>query len=96
MSKRLFVGNLPFSLTKVQLEEAFKDYAPVEEATIITNKFSGRSKGFGFITIKDDALAERALKEMSGKDVGGRTIIVNEAKPMEEKSQRQDNSTTSS
>jgi RNA recognition motif-containing protein len=85
MSKRLFVGNLPFSLGQEELKKAFADYGDIEEAMVITNKFSGRSKGFGFITVTDDIQAEKAINEMNGKDVGGRQLVVNEARPLTEK-----------
>ncbi|MBX4212631.1 RNA-binding protein, partial [Candidatus Pacearchaeota archaeon] len=84
MTKRLFVGNLPFSLSKEDLQKEFSHYGKVEEAVIITNKFSGRSKGFGFVTLAHDAEAEKAIQEMNGKEVGGRPLVVNEAKPMTE------------
>jgi cold-inducible RNA-binding protein len=90
MSKRLFVGNLPFTLGLEELKKAFSDYGELEEAVIITNKFSGRSKGFGFITIADDAEAERAVQEMNGKELSGRPLVVNEARPMSEERPRRE------
>lgn len=83
MSKKIYVGNLPFSTTQEELKEMFSGYGEVVEATIITNKFSGRSKGFGFVTLADDAQAEKAISEMNGKDIGGRQLTVNEAKPFD-------------
>lgn len=83
MSKRLYVGNLPFSVTQEDLAKLFSAYGEVTEATVITNKFSGRSKGFGFVTLADDAGADKAISEMNGKDVQGRTVVVNEAKPFD-------------
>lgn len=83
MSKKLFVGNLPFTLTQEKLKELFAGYEP-SEVVIITNKYSGRSKGFGFVTISDDAQADKAINEMNGKDIEGRAMTVNEARPFEE------------
>ena len=82
MSKKLFVGNLPFSMTKEGLEKIFADYE-LDEAVIISNKFSGRSKGFGFVTIKDDAKAEEAISKLNGAEIEGRKLTVNEAKPFD-------------
>ena len=87
MSKKLFVGNLPFNATEDKLKEAFSSYGEVSEVVIIKNKFSGRSKGFGFVTMANDGDAEKAIAEMNGKDFEGRAITVNEAKPMEERPQ---------
>jgi len=83
MSKKLYVGNLPFSITQEELINLFSEYGEVSEAAIITNKFSGRSKGFGFVTLADDEQAARAITEMNGKDVQGRPLVVNEAKPFD-------------
>jgi len=83
MSMKLYVGNLPFSVTEKDLEKLFSSYGEIEEATVISDKFSGRSKGFGFVTFKDDEAGKKAIKEMNGKDVEGREIKVNEARPMD-------------
>ncbi|MBT96595.1 MAG: RNA-binding protein [Candidatus Pacearchaeota archaeon] len=83
MSKKLYVGNLPFSVDSEKLKELFSSYGETEEVTIISDKFSGRSKGFGFITFKEDAGAEKAVAEMNGKEVEGRELKVSEAKPMD-------------
>lgn len=92
MSKKLFVGNLPFGVTKNKLEEMFSGYGDVVEAIVITDKYSGRSKGFGFVTLADDAQAEKAISEMNGKDIEGREMTVNEAKPMEPRENRPERS----
>ncbi len=81
MSKKLYVGNLPFSITQEKLGELFVAYGAVDEVALITFKDTGRSKGFGFVTIADDAQAEKAISEMNGKDMEGRKLTVNEAKP---------------
>ena len=82
MSKKLYVGNLPFSVTNEDLKEAFGKFGEVEEATVISDKYSGRSKGFGFVTFTEDADADKAVEEMNGKDLGGREVKVNEARPL--------------
>jgi cold-inducible RNA-binding protein len=82
MSKKLFVGNLPYSVTKDKLTEVFSAQGELEEATVIVDKFSGRSKGFGFVTFKNDADADKAMAALNGKDIEGRAMTVNEAKPM--------------
>ncbi|OGM02094.1 RNA-binding protein [Candidatus Woesebacteria bacterium GWA1_41_8] len=86
MAKRLFVGGLPYSATDQELNEFFATVGEVASATVITDKYSGQGKGFGFVEYKDDADADKAIKELSGKDFGGRKIIVNEARPREERS----------
>jgi len=83
MSKKVYVGNLPFNMTQKELQELFATYGEIEEAVVISDKYSGRSKGFGFITFKDDAAAQKAVAEMNGKEVDGRALKVNEARPME-------------
>ncbi|MFH1326817.1 MAG: RNA-binding protein [archaeon] len=80
---KIYVGNLPFSIDDDKLKELFASYGEIEEATIIKDKFSGRSKGFGFVTLKDDEAAKKAISEMNEKEVEGRNLKVNEAKPMD-------------
>jgi RNA recognition motif-containing protein len=82
---KLYVGNLPFSVDEEALKQLFASYGEIEEASIIKDKFSGRSKGFGFVTLKDDEAAKKAISEMNGKEVEGRELKVSEAKPMEER-----------
>ena len=84
---KLYVGNLPFSVDEEGLKKLFSEFNP-EEVTLIINKFSNRSKGFGFVTIADEETAKKALSEMNGKEVEGRKLTVNEARPMEERSDR--------
>jgi RNA recognition motif-containing protein len=83
MSKRLFVGNLPFSLTQEGLKNLFSKYGALGETVVVTNKFNGRSKGFGFVTVEDDAQAATAISEMNGSELEGRKITVNEATPFD-------------
>src|SRR3989344_4015308 len=83
MSKKLYVGNLPFSTTQEDLKNLFAPYGEITEALVITNKFSGRSKGFGFVTLADDAKAAKAIEELNDKEMEGRKIKVNEAAPFD-------------
>ena len=78
---KLYIGNLPWKVDDNGLKEMFASYG-AEEANVISDKFSGRSKGFGFVTIADDASANKAIEEMNEKEVEGRAIKVSEAKPM--------------
>ncbi|MFA6023061.1 MAG: RNA-binding protein [Candidatus Pacearchaeota archaeon] len=83
MSKKLYVGNLPFSVTMEKLKELFSSYGELGEVTVITNKYTGKSKGFGFVTVEDDSEADKAISEMNGKEIEGRALTVNEAKPFD-------------
>jgi cold-inducible RNA-binding protein len=85
MAKKLYVGGLPYSTTEDQLKDAFSQAGAVESASIIMDKMSGRSKGFGFVEMSSDAEAQSAIDMWNGKDFGGRTLTVNEARPMEER-----------
>ncbi len=82
---KIYVGNLPFSFDEEALKNLFSGYE-VEEVTLIKDRFSGRSKGFGFVTISDDESAKKAISELNGKEVEGRELKVSEARPMEERS----------
>ena len=84
MSKRLYVGNLPWGVTKEKFEELFSSFGEIEEALVVVNKYTGRSRGFGFVTFKNDADADKATAAMDEKDVEGRNLRVREAKPMRE------------
>src|SRR3989304_9128305 len=86
MAKRLFVGGLPYAATDQELSDFFATVGEVASATVITDKYTGQGKGFGFVEYKDEADADKAIKELTGKDFGGRKIIVNEARPREERS----------
>ncbi len=79
---KLYVGNLPFSVDDAKLKEVFSGYE-VEEATVIKDKFSGRSKGFGFVVMNDDEAAKKAIEALNEKDVEGRKLKVSEAKPFD-------------
>lgn len=80
MVKTLYVGNLPWSTTEAELTSVFEAHAPVISARIITEKETGRSRGFGFVEV-DDNDAPKVIKEMNGFQLGGRSLIVNEARP---------------
>ncbi len=80
---KVYVGNLPFGVGQKELEDLFAPFGEVSEAVVISDKYSGRSKGFGFVTFADEASAKKAIEEMNGKEVQGRELKVNEAKPME-------------
>jgi len=82
---KLYVGNLPYSINDDSLKELFAQSGEVVEAKVITDKFSGRSKGFGFVTMVDDAAAEKAINDMNDKDVDGRPLKVNIARPMRDR-----------
>ena len=84
MSKKLYVGNLPWKLRGKELRELFASYGEIEDATVILDKQTRRSKGFGFVTFVQDADADKAVAEMNGKEVEGRQLTVNEARPREE------------
>ena len=83
VSTKLFVGNLPFTVGDKELSEMFASYGEITEAVVIKDKYSGRSKGFGFVTFNDKEAADKAAAELNGKDVQGRAIAVNEARPMD-------------
>lgn len=82
MGKKLYVGNLPFSADDQSLADAFAECGTVESARIITDRDTGRSKGFGFVEMSSDAEAQTAISKFNGADWGGRPMTVNEAKPM--------------
>ena len=82
MSKKLFVGNLSFQTTESDITTAFAGCGSVESVSIITDRDSGRSKGFGFVVMVEDAAAEKAIATLNGSQLDGRTLTVNEAKPM--------------
>lgn len=82
MGKKLYVGNLPFSANESSLGEIFAQAGTVESAKIITDRDTGRSKGFGFVEMSSDAEAATAIQKFNGADYEGRAMTVNEAKPM--------------
>ena len=84
----IFVGSLPFSIDEADLRESFEVYGSVSSVKIITDKFTGRSKGFGFIEMENDEEAEKAITELNGATVDGRTIVVNKSEPKPEGERR--------
>jgi RNA recognition motif-containing protein len=82
MGKKLYVGNLPFSATEQVLNDTFAQCGTVESAKIITDRDTGRSKGFGFVEMSTDAEAQDAISKFNGADYEGRAMTVNEARPM--------------
>ena len=83
MSKKLYVGNLSFGVTEGQLQELFSPYGTVQSAQLISDRDTGRSKGFGFVEMGSDREAQAAIAGMNGQMVDGRALTVNEAKPKE-------------
>ena len=81
MGKKLYVGNLPFTVDSDALSEKFSECGTVDSAKVITDRDSGRSKGFGFVEMATDEEAQQAISSLNGSDLGGRNIVVNEAKP---------------
>ncbi len=75
----IYVGSLNFKMQEAELREIFEEYGEVSSAKIIFDKYSGKSKGFGFVEMPDDGEAKKAIKELNGKEVSGRNIIVNES-----------------
>ncbi len=84
-TKRLFVGGLPYNVNDSQLQEMFAKFGKVVSANVITDKYSGQSKGFGFVEMENADEADKAIKELDGTEVQGRKIAVNEARPREER-----------
>lgn len=82
--KKIYVGNLSFETQESQLQTAFAAFGPVKSVTIIQDRATGRSKGFGFVEMADDAMATTAIGKMNGTDLDGRKITVNEARPKTE------------
>jgi RNA recognition motif-containing protein len=79
--KKIYVGNLPYKVNDSELLDMFSEFGEVLSANVITDRMSGRSKGFGFVEFEDDAAADKAIEEMNGKEVEGRALTVNEARP---------------
>ena len=86
MTKRLYVGGLPYHVTNEMLENLFSAYGTVESATLMINKITDLSDGFGFVEMSCESEAEEATKNLNGTDLEGRSLTVNEAKPQQERS----------
>ena len=85
-SNKLYVGGLPFSVTDTQLQELFAAHGTVESARVITDKFTGRSRGFGFVEMSSSSEAQEAIQTLNGSQLEGRSLTVNEARPRQERS----------
>jgi hypothetical protein len=83
MGNKLYVGNLPYSVRDSDLEQAFSQFGAVTSAKVMMERDTGRSKGFGFVEMGSDAEAQAAISGMNGQPLGGRSVVVNEARPME-------------
>lgn len=81
--KKLYIGNLPYSTDDNSLKDFFSEAGTVSSAVVITDRMSGRSKGFGFVEMEDDAEADKAIADFNGKELDGRELVVNEARPRE-------------
>ena len=77
----MYVGNLSYEMSEEKLRSEFAEYGEVQSAKIITDKFTGRSRGFGFVEMNSDDEGKKAMEELNGKDVDGRQLVVNEARP---------------
>ncbi|MFY8126404.1 MAG: RNA recognition motif domain-containing protein [Hydrogenophaga sp.] len=83
MGNKLYVGNLPYTVRDEDLQQAFGDFGTVNSAKVMMERDTGRSKGFGFVEMGSDAEAQAAVEGMNGQSLGGRSLVVNEARPME-------------
>ncbi len=84
----IYVGNLPYGITDEDLAKMFEEFGEISSANVIKDRFSGRSKGFGFVEMPDDSEAENAIENLNGSDMDGRAIVVNKARPREERPQQ--------
>ncbi len=85
---QIYVGNMSYNTTEEVLNELFSNYGDVDSVKVITDRETGRAKGFGFISMNDDSAGQKAIDELNGKEVDGRTLKVNEAKPKEDRPKR--------
>jgi RNA recognition motif-containing protein len=85
MGSKLYVGSLPYSTTEQQLSELFGQHGSVQSAKVITDRFTGQSRGFGFVEMATDEEAQKAIAALNGAELGGRTLVVNEARPQEKR-----------
>lgn len=83
--KKIYVGNFSFNMTEEELRAMFEPYGNVESATLVTDRDTGRSRGFGFVAMTNDQEAEQAMAALNGKESGGRALTVNEARPQAER-----------
>lgn len=83
--KKLFVGSLPWAVDNQKLHDLFAEFGQVSQASVVMDKMTGRSRGFGFVEFEDDSAADAAIAKMNNADVDGRNIVVNEARPKEDR-----------
>jgi RNA recognition motif-containing protein len=83
---KLYVGSLPYSTTEQQLSELFAQHGAVQSAKVITDRYTGQSRGFGFVEMATNEEAQKAIQALNGAALGGRTLVVNEARPQEKRS----------
>lgn len=88
MAKKLYVGNLPYNSTDADLKSLFSSYGAVESASVLMDKMTGRSRGFGFVEMTNDEEAQAAIDGLNGKDHDGRKLVVNEARPLADRPPR--------
>lgn len=88
MAKKLFVGGIPWATTSDDLQQLFSQHGSVSSATVITDKMTGRSRGFGFVEFANDAEADAAIAALNNSDYNGRTLVVKEARPLEDRPRR--------
>ncbi|HEY5690139.1 MAG TPA: RNA-binding protein [Cyclobacteriaceae bacterium] len=81
----IYVANIPWKATEEELRALFAEYGEIDSAKIITDKFTQRSRGFGFVEMKDDEAAKKAIEELNGQDFMGKNLVVNEARPKEDR-----------
>ncbi len=81
----IYVGNLPYSMGDAELRQAFEEFGSVSNASVVKDKFTGRSRGFGFVEMPDSDAANNAIEAMNGRNLGGRPLVANEARPRDER-----------
>ncbi len=85
MALRIYVGNLPYSMSENELSDLFGEHGAVTDVHMVTDRATGRPRGFGFVTMANDNEGQTAIEQLNGQEVGGRTLTVNEARPREER-----------
>lgn len=86
MGTKLYVGSLPYSTTEQELSQLFSQHGSVQSAKVISDRYTGQSRGFGFVEMTTDEEAQKAISALNGTPLGGRTLVVNEARPQEKRS----------
>lgn len=89
LNKKLYVGSLPFSTTEEELQELFSAYGPISSVRVVVDKFTGMSKGFGFVEMENEDDASKAIEALNGSNLNGRTLIVNGARPEQPRERRE-------